>query len=280
VTLTKFYKLAQPDGWDFRTGQTINYRENIGKAVRVPRFDFPDEKRALCTDTVLHASRTAIDALQYAKIPCSIYCVQGNPIVRDTDKFGFKELKVLEEVPPTEFDELLGFRYQEVLHPFDPRTIGRKEVGREELEELRAWASVWASVRASVWASVWDSVRASVRASVWASVRASVWASVRASVWASVWDSVRASVWDSVRASVRASEAAYIGSLFVGIKKWKYTEKLKVRGYPFQTCVDLIRKGLVPATDGRGIWYLTHPIDGKPAEVVWKGVLSEEKISA
>jgi len=272
VTLTKFYKLAQPDGWDFRTGQTINYRENIGKAVRVPRFDFPDEKRALCTDTVLHASRTAIDALQYAKIPCSIYCVQGNPIVRDTDKFGFKELKVLEEVPPTEFDELLGFRYQEVLHPFDPRTIGRKEVGREELEELRAWASVWDSVRASVWASVWDSVRASVRASVWASVRASVWASV--------WDSVRASVWDSVRASVRASEAAYIGSLFVGIKKWKYTEKLKVRGYPFQTCVDLIRKGLVPATDGRGIWYLTHPIDGKPAEVVWKGVLSEEKISA
>ena len=276
MTLTKFYKLAQPDGWDFRTGQTINYRENIGKAVRVPRFDFPDEKRALCTDTVLHASRTAIDALQYAKIPCSIYCVQGNPIVRDTDKFGFKELKVLEEVPPTEFDELLGFRYQEVLHPFDPRTIGRKEVGREELEELRAWASV----RASVWASVWASVRASVRASVWASVRASVWASVRASVWASVWDSVRASVWDSVRASVRASEAAYIGSLFVGIKKWKYTEKLKVRGYPFQTCVDLIRKGLVPATDGRGIWYLTHPIDGKPAEVVWKGVLSEEKISA
>ena len=276
MTLTKFYKLAQPDGWDFRTGQTINYRENIGKAVRVPRFDFPDEKRALCTDTVLHASRTAIDALQYAKIPCSIYCVQGNPIVRDTDKFGFKELKVLEEVPPTEFDELLGFRYQEVLHPFDPRTIGRKEVGREELEELRAWASVWDSVRASVWASVWDSVRASVRASVWASVRASVWASVRASVWASVWDSVRASVWDSVW----DSEAAYIGSLFVGIKKWKYTEKLKVRGYPFQTCVDLIRKGLVPATDGRGIWYLTHPIDGKPAEVVWKGVLSEEKISA
>ena len=252
MTLTKFYKLAQPDGWDFRTGQTINYRENIGKAVRVPRFDFPDEKRALCTDTVLHASRTAIDALQYAKIPCSIYCVQGNPIVRDTDKFGFKELKVLEEVPPTEFDELLGFRYQEVLHPFDPRTIGRKEVGREELEELRAWASVWDSVRASVWDSVRDSV----------------------------WDSVRASVWDSVRASVRASEAAYIGSLFVGIKKWKYTEKLKVRGYPFQTCVDLIRKGLVPATDGRGIWYLTHPIDGKPAEVVWKGVLSEEKISA
>jgi hypothetical protein len=276
VTLTKFYKLAQPDGWDFRTGQTINYRENIGKAVRVPRFDFPDEKRALCTDTVLHASRTAIDALQYAKIPCSIYCVQGNPIVRDTDKFGFKELKVLEEVPPTEFDELLGFRYQEVLHPFDPRTIGRKEVGREELEELRAWASVWDSVRASVWASVWDSVRASV----WDSVRASVWASVWDSVWDSVRDSVRASVWDSVWASVWDSDAAYIGSLFVGIKKWKYTEKLKVRGYPFQTCVDLIRKGLVPATDGRGIWYLTHPIDGKPAEVVWKGVLSEEKISA
>ncbi|MDE1824336.1 MAG: hypothetical protein KGH74_03485, partial [Candidatus Micrarchaeota archaeon] len=121
--------------------------------------------------------------------------------------------------------------------------------------------SVWDSVRASVWASVWDSVRASVRASVWASV----WDSVRASVRASVWDSVRASVWASVR--------AYIGSLFPGIKDWKYTESMKTEGYPFQPAVDLWKMGLVSATDGKGTWWLLHPLKKKPAKVMWKGKL-------
>jgi hypothetical protein len=36
--LEKFYKLAKLDGWDFRTGNTINYRENLGKTVTVPTY--------------------------------------------------------------------------------------------------------------------------------------------------------------------------------------------------------------------------------------------------
>jgi len=31
-----YYKLARPDGWDFYTGKTINYREGIGKIVNAP----------------------------------------------------------------------------------------------------------------------------------------------------------------------------------------------------------------------------------------------------
>jgi hypothetical protein len=118
----------------------------------------------------------------------------------------------------------------------------------EQVELLRQWACVWASVRASVWASVrdsmrasvWDSVRASVWASVWdsvgdsvgASVRASVWASVRASVWASVRASVWASVWDSV--------GAYVSSFFDTQYK-----------YDFSPCVKLWEMGLVPSFDGK-----------------------------
>jgi len=37
---SKYYKLAKLDGWDFRTGNTINYRENLGKTVTVPTFTF------------------------------------------------------------------------------------------------------------------------------------------------------------------------------------------------------------------------------------------------
>ena len=83
------------------------------------------------------------------------------------------------------------------------------------------------------------------------------WASVRDSVWASVWDSV----------------CAYIGSLFPGVKEWKYTEKVKgiPKGeYPFRSAVSLWKKGLVPAYDGKQ-WYLLHPVEHGKAKIVWKG---------
>ncbi|MHB1910383.1 MAG: hypothetical protein ACYCQJ_16175, partial [Nitrososphaerales archaeon] len=171
-----------------------------------------------------------------------------------------------------------GFKYSEAISPLDPRKIKASSVGEDELNLLREWDSVgdsvWASVRDSVGDSVWASVRASVRDSVGDSVgdsvRASVWASVRDSVWASVRDSVWASVGDSVWASFYA----YYGTLFPQIKAWKYTEKLQaVKGaYPFNSAVELLRKGLVPASDGKQ-WYLLHFPDGKKAEIAWSGKL-------
>ena len=242
--MSRFYKGARPDGWDFYTEKTINYREAIGKVVHVPT---KSEIYTLCTPSVIHASRKPQDVFVGSKIPLSLYIVEGTPVVEDDTKSGFKEFKVLEEIPSENFPQLFGFEYDEVLHPLDPRLIEHKcEVSTEETQTLKTWASVRASVRDSVWDSV------------------------RASVWASVWASVRDSVWDSVW----ASEAAYVGHLFErSVKKWKYTEKVMVKGYPFQSCVDLLKKGLVPATNGTGTWYLSHPIKDKPAEIMWKGKL-------
>ena len=132
-----------------------------------------------------------------------------------------------------------------IIHPFKLRTKTKIT------EKHKLLLKEWASVRASVWASVGDSVRDSVGASVWASV----WASVRASVRASVWDSV----------------GAYTGSFFK-LEKWKYTEKIKVKGYPFQSVVDLWEQGLVPSFDGT-IWRLHS---GKNAKIVFQ--ISKEEL--
>lgn len=70
----------------------------------------------------------------------------------------------------------------------------------------------------------------------------SVWVSVGGSVGGSVWDSVRNSIW------------AYCGSIFPGIRKWKYIDH-KEGEYPFQSCVELWESGLVPSYDGR-VWRL------------------------
>ena len=226
--MRQFYKGARPNGWDFYTGKTINYRESIGKVVSVPN-DITKDYR-LCSNTVLHASAEPIAVFVGSKIPLSLYLVEGKSVIDDGHdspmrKFGFTEFKVIEEIPEEKFDGLFGFKYQEVLHPLDPRKITiTQEVSTDEIKILREWDSVRGSVRGSVWDSVWN------------------------------------------------SEEAYTGSLFTNIKKWKYTEKIKIEGYPFQSCVELLKLGLVPCTDGKK-WYLVHPLEGKVGEIKWSGKL-------
>ena len=124
-----------------------------------------------------------------------------------------------------------------ILNPFKNIQRNTDKVTFNEIELLKKWASV--------------------RASVWASVRASVWASVRASVWDSVWDSVWASVWDSVW--------GYVSSFFL-LEAWKGVKHEKGEN-PFQSCIDLWEAGIVPSFDGK-IWRL-HA--GKNAKIVWEG---------
>ena len=81
--------------------------------------------------------------------------------------------------------------------------------------------------------------------------------------WASVWASVEASVW------------AYIGSFFrLPRSSWKYTKKIKCRGYPFQPAIGLWMQGLVPSFDGKK-WRLHG---GKDAKILFE--ISKEELEA
>ena len=277
-----YYKLAQPVGFDFYSGKTINYRENIGKTVIVPNYN-PKVKPILCTATVLHASLNPNDAFIGAKIPCSVYRVQGKPVVKDSQKCGFRRLNIIEEVDDENLDALFGWKYHEVCNPINPLKIVAPKIGDTQLLLLRNWASlrdsigasvrdsIGASVRDSVGTSVWDSVGTSVWDLVGTSLRDSVWASVRDSVGTSVWDSVWASLRDSIGASVWDSVWAYIGSLFPNIKTWKCAP-VNIQGYPYQSCVDLWRQGIFPSFDG-STWRLHTNID---ARIAYK--ISKEKL--
>jgi len=223
------YKLTRPDGFDFYS-KTINYRDNIGKIIRVTDFDPP--KKGSCGKG-LHASRNPNDCFIGARIPCAAFRVKGvQKIAGDKVKSRYQGLKVIEEI--TDLDVLFGWNYSEAINPINPFKIEPPEIQDIHIELLKKWASVRVSVG--------DSVRDSVGDSVWYSV----WYSVRDSVR----DSVGDSMWDSVWVSVWAPVGAYIGSLFPGIKKWKYIEH-KPGEYPFQAAVDLWKVGLVPLFDGK-----------------------------
>jgi len=271
------YKLARPDGFDFYTGKMVQYRGEFPHVVKPPNAD---AKLGICSSGVLHASSNPNDCFVGAKMPCSAYRVRGIPACGNAEKWGFTELAILEEI--TDLDKLFGWRYSEVINPIHPFKLPKRIPTDEDMALLKQWATVRASVGASVGATVGDSVGATVRDSVgdsvWATVRASVGDSVGdsvwATVWASVWDTVRASVgatvrdsvWATVRATVWDTVWAYIGSLFPGVTKWKYINHKKC-AYPFQSGVDLWKRGLVPSFDGK-IWQLRS---GEEAEVVWEG---------
>jgi len=93
-----YYKLTFPNGYDFQTGNTINYRDKIGKTVQPKK---KSKKFEICSNTVLHASENLFDAMSYARLPCAIFVVEGEPVIQQSDKCGFAKLKVVKEIPTT-----------------------------------------------------------------------------------------------------------------------------------------------------------------------------------
>jgi hypothetical protein len=263
----KYYKLAHPNGWDFYTGKTINYRKNIGKTVSIKDMG----NYELCSSSVIHASKNPNDCFIGAIIPCSAYEVWGKPVLETLRICGFITLKIKKEI--INLDKLFGWKYSDALNATYPFQINPpKKIGKKEVELLKEWVNVrnnmeW-SVRNGVWASLME-IGEGVGENVWAtSVVDRVWLGVKSSVDRVMEGVVEESdnMWDSIRDSVWA----YTGTLFPRIKKWKGVISHKKETYPFQSVVDLWYLGLVPSFDGK-VWRLHGKPDGA---VLWEGSLS------
>jgi hypothetical protein len=229
-------------------------RDETGKLVSpIQDFEYIPGKEYYCqnfdTDRNRECSHgfyaTDIDGLIYSfrnlpKYEVWEVEVGGRKVEINQFKRRYERIKLIRQVPNEEVKELalaleskVGYKLSEALFPVNPFKIKAQSVTEQEIELLKRWILVSASVRAlvgasvwdlvwdSVWDLVWDSVGDSVRVSVRASVGASVWDLVWDSVWESVMASVGASVWESVWDTVRDSVSAYISSLFPNIKKWK-----------------------------------------------------------
>ena len=256
------------------------------KWYHCPDFDLGDDE---CSNGFY---ATPIDGLHYAYRPWRrvfVAEVRGQSRIFDCMKQRYEDMMLTDELTTDQIKQMaldaeqrVGYRLSEVLFPINPLLLPKITPTEADIILLKQWASVWASVWVSsvgdsVFSSVRDSVFSSVGASVFSSVGDSVFSSVedsvgdsvRARVWDSVWDSVRDSVFssvgDSVWASVGDSVGAYIGSLFPAITKWEYVNHTP-GVYPFQSAVDLWRRGLVPSYLG-GVWRLHS---GAQAEIVWE----------
>jgi len=250
------YKLTHPDGYDFYSG-TINYRENIGKVIRLTDYDPPEKGNC---GKGLHSSRNPNDCLVGVKsLPVAAFQVKTiDVITRDKYKTRSKALKVIREVNPADIFE---WNYNEACNPINPFNIDAPEVSDYELNLLKNWSKIYDLANDSVCDSITSSTWETAGMFVWNLIRDSIWTLVRRKIVSPFPIPDGFLIWDWVFSSARA----YMGSLFPCIKKWKYI-KHKRGEYPFQSAVDLWKSGLVPSFNG----YRWKLYTGKDARVVWK----------
>lgn len=218
------------------------------------RYAFADSHTSIADNFGLNEDK--MNKWEYNPLTRKLQADQINLHVNDCDK-------VLSECKKLNFKLIVPeLIIKPIIHPF--RDIQNGAVLFEDIELLEQWVScLRISVGLSVLDSVWDSIKDSVGFSVLNSVLDSVLNSVWYSVWYSVWDSVRDSVKDSVLDSVKDSVLDFVWaytSSFFKLNKWKYISH-KSGINPFQSCIDLWEKGLVPSFDGK-LWRL-HGVQGK-----------------
>ena len=225
-------------------------RDNNGKLISPFRkFEYEEGKEYVCVDFDTNPQEdcsrgyyaTDIDGLIFSFRNLPSYevwdCkVSGQKVEYDQFKRRYEKLKLLRQVPFEEVKQLalaeepkVGYKLAEALFPVNPLKIQRNSLPTKTEIEL---LEKWNSVGNSVGDSVGDPVR------------------------------------DSVGNSVGNSVWAYISSLFPGIRKWQYIDYPEGEN-PFQPCIDLWHRGLVPGFDGK-VWRL-HA--GEKAKVVWEGKL-------
>jgi hypothetical protein len=242
-----------------------DFQYEIGQTYVCPDFDESDEE---CSRGFY---ATDIEGLLYAfRKGRKVFEVEmgGKERKFNQYKHRWETQTILREIPEGEIRELLekessrvGYNLLGICFPLNPLTdVEHGEVTDVDIENLKKWSSVRDSLCSSIRDSLWDSV--------WVSVCDSVGDSVVYSVCNSVGDSVVDSIWVSVCNSV----GAYISSIFPNIKKWEGIDHEEGVN-PFQSGIDLWKRGLVPSFDGINTWRL-HA--GKDAKVVyeWKNNLN------
>lgn len=140
-----FYKTIRPDGGSFHDP---DFKYVVGKTVRRRTTGTPE----LCTDTVLHAARTAPLAARYSQWPYQLIEVAGIPVVDDGEKAGFKQLTVVGEGDVAECFGPNGAKVLAIVRRCEALTAGE--------------ASGLVAAQGAAWDAAWDAARDAARVAV------------------------------------------------------------------------------------------------------------------
>ena len=130
--MTDYYIVARANGWDWKTGNTVNYRSNIGQTITPSNPQIPSSYK-LHQAGLLHAAKTeywacvwhgygtpihhatSLGTYEHPLNTCSFYLVQGTYVVTNVDVtenpdyglYGFLSLYIVREMTQAEFEAVL-----------------------------------------------------------------------------------------------------------------------------------------------------------------------------
>jgi hypothetical protein len=152
-----YYKATKLDGTDFYSG-TVDYAGALasGRSVkRKPKTEFGFE---CCSSTVYHAADTPSETLVGCSWPCRLFEVTGRPVAQEGHKYGFRSLRVVQEIPAW---QALGPNGQEVAALIE-EIESWSQAHRDAARDAAKYAAWYAAYRAAEFAA-WDAAESAAR---------------------------------------------------------------------------------------------------------------------
>jgi len=148
----RFYKVVTPDLASFHD-PTFVYE--IGKTKR-PGTAKRDWYQIQTAD-VLHASATAPGAARWGDWPYRLVAAEGNPVCEEDGKYGFRQLKIVEELDVALCFGPNGHAVVDVLETLGAATPGQMQQLAASM--AAAWDAAWAAAWDAAWAAAWAAAR-------------------------------------------------------------------------------------------------------------------------
>jgi len=216
----------------------INYFDHkIRKKIRSGELDYEEDSHTSIADYFGFRGADEDKLNKY----------EFNPISK---KFKIDQLNSLDDSKKVKAKCLkLDFKYIEPLliikpitNPLETGLTNKKDVTKEDIENLKEWSAVYNSTNYLVYKAVCELI----------------YDSVDEAVWNLIWDSARDlgkdSAWNLGRGSSRDSICAYVSSFFTTRQK-----------YNLKPAINLWERGLIPSFDG-----ITWRLYGKDGKLLYR----------
>ena len=202
-----WYKVTRLDGSSFHD-PTVTYE--VGKRVRPKPHS---GGRKLCGEGTLHASPSPPEAMRYGKWPCRLFEVEGTPFIQDTDKAGFRQLRVKQELDAWRVFGPNGRHVEAVLERIvvcTPDEIDRLAAARDaaldaarEAAREAAWYAARYAARDAAWEAAWDAAQYAARDAAREAARyvawEAAWDAAREAAQYAAWEAAWEAAWDAAR---------------------------------------------------------------------------------
>lgn len=166
--MTTYYKATRPDGTSFYDGKT---KWEVGKITRRPKGSPNDFK--VCGPSVIHASDAPAETLVGGSWPCRLFEVEGKSVAQEGHKHGFKQLKVVKELPS---HLAFGPNGEEVATLIERCRLLTTD---EAMRLAAARAATRDATRDAALDAALAAALGAVRGAAWTAVRGAAWTAVR-----------------------------------------------------------------------------------------------------